>query len=292
MKKPSRLLKRERVPKGSQARLQKKLSFKNGTSVSSLCPAAFLLGFAAFFFLHAICAQALEDHGQSAGLLENAVRLRESGQIEKAEIEIKKALDFDPANFACRFELANIYAAQYDRMKSGGDENQSKERLEAASRELEQALMLQPGHLPARFNLGVVYKKQGRFEEARRHFREVMKLDSNQINALMQIGATYEEQGFFDEAWGVYQEAQERDFNNPGIRLALDELEKRKEEARQLPSRNSAADGFEKLARLRSPVYQPLREGDPNPNQDFRQAIPYLSAWLLQQFMKARPPKE
>lgn len=287
MKKRFRFLKREHVSRDSQNCLPKMTGLKDRSFFS------FVLFSAAVLFGQVICAYALEDQGQSAAVLEKAVRLREAGQIEKAEIEIKKALDFDPANFAYRFELANIYAAQYDLMKTSGAEEQSQEYLQKAARELEQAVMLQPKHIPARFNLGVVYKKQGRFEEARKHFSEVTKLDPNPINGLMQIGATYEEQGFFDEARSVYLEAKELDFNNPDIRLTLDELEKRKEESQQRSRDLPAVDGFAKLARLQSSDYQRLLQRDsPDTGQSLKQAAPYLGAWLLQQFMKARQPKE
>ena len=290
MIKRCRSLKQGRVPRISKI-FSLKRSFKKEWIVSFRAVALACLG---TFFLQLVSAYAVEEAPPpNTSVLENAVRLCEAGQIEKAEREIKKALDFDPANFSYHFELANVYAAQYDRLKGAGQNEASKEALKAAGRELEQAVMIDPKHIPARFNLGVIYKKQRHFEESRKHFREVLKLDSNKIPGLMQIGATYEDQGFFDEAQSVYLEARELDFNNPDIRLTLDELEKRKGEAQQCGNLSSGMDGFAQLARLQSVRGQKgLLQPDADRGQNLGQAVPYLGALLLQQFMKGRQSKK
>lgn len=154
------------------------------------------------------------------------------GDWDEAEENFQEALLLEPMNVDYRFELANLYAVRHDDSYRLGDDEDAQRILESSARELEQVMMAKPDFLAARFNLGVVYKKLGRYEEARQQFKEVLKLDSTQGAAMVQIGMTYEEQGFHDEAEAIYFELLERYPNHPALQEALRGLAERREQAR------------------------------------------------------------
>jgi len=227
-----------------------------------------------------------------------AVRLRGLGDIAAADRHLKKALDLEPSNAVYHFELANLYALRYDNSAAIKKRNADIGMLELAARELEQALMLDPEYLPARYNLGVVYKRQSKYEQARQKFKEVLKRDPQQTGALMQIGAVYEEQGFFDEAKTAYQEAKELDFANPEIQAALEDLKLRKEEYEKNAAFNNSFDNMNQVMHgVRfspdSLIEQRRRQGQLGAQSGggMAQALPFLGSWLFQQFMQAREEK-
>jgi tetratricopeptide (TPR) repeat protein len=218
---------------------------------------------------------------------QRGVEYRNEGRFEESERQFKKALEWDPANAEFHFELASVYALQHDALKDSGAEDEEVARaMTNASRELQQSVMIKPDYLAAHYNLGVVYKKQKRFEDARKEFRRVLEIDPNQYAALMQIGATYEDQGFYDDAESIYLEAQEKNYSNPDIRNALLDLRRRREQGElnarpQLPLAG--------LSALRGgSLYDQTRNQSEVQNASVAQAIPYLSSWLAQQFMKSK----
>lgn len=222
--------------------------------------------------------------------------LKEEGNLEEAERFLKKALEFSPSNHEYHFELANVYALRYDEKSK---KEKRADALDAAARELEQAIMLNPDFLQAYFNLGVVYKKQGNYEKAREQFRHVLELDPNLVNAYMQIGAIYEEQGFFDEAKDEYLKAKDMDFGNPGIDSAIEDLQNRREEDRD---KMLAETRLEQLSRMRygmgysensqAAVYADRRRDEIESTAGFAQTIPHLTTWLISQFMSLREKEE
>ena len=218
--------------------------------------------------------------------------LKDEGNFEESERFIKKALEFEPTNYNYHFELANVYALRYDQVPK---RQKRIEMLDAAARELEQAVMLHPGFVQAYFNLGVVYKKQQKYEKAREQFRQVLQLDPNLVNAYMQLGAIYEEQGFFDEAKDEYLKAKELDFGNSAIDSAIEDLSTRKEEDRD---RMLARASMEQFGRMRygmpySPnsqaaYYAANRQDEIESTAGFGQTIPHLATWLISQFMSLK----
>ena len=231
---------------------------------------------------------------------QRGMTLREENSLDRAEHFLKKALEIDPANSAYHFELANLYASRYDHLAAKRIRDERAQAwLAHASRELESAVMLDPHSIPARFNLGVVYKKQGMYEEARQNFRDILEREPNLTNAYLQIASTYEEQGFYDEAEDTYRKAQELDFGNPGIELAIEELKTLRQEA-AVRARREAGRSQDFLLRgrfaripqshLASQSEERYRELDAQTG--LQQAIPYLSLWLVDQFMKLRNPDD
>ena len=168
---------------------------------------------------------AAAENQAAAALFEEGLRLKESGRLDEAERDFRRALQADPADANIHFELANLYAARAGRSRNS-------EVLSAAERELQQAVMLTPGFIAAHYNLGIVHKNQRRYEEARENFRRVLELDPNQTNARLQIGEIYERQGFFDDAESVYREAREHDGANSDVRNALEDLARNREMAK------------------------------------------------------------
>ena len=155
--------------------------------------------------------------------------------------------------------------------------------------------MLQPDFLAARYNLGVVYKRLGRFEEAREEFKHVLELDPNSVNAQMQIGSVYEEQGFFDEAKDAYRRAWEMDYGNPGIKAALEDLDHHAEVAHRQMLAQTEPLGFSQFRNRfdyspnsHASQIQSDRQTEADAGQGIQQAVPYLATLLVQQLMKSR----
>ncbi|MBN1687731.1 MAG: tetratricopeptide repeat protein [Candidatus Omnitrophica bacterium] len=236
---------------------------------------------------------------QAAFFFDQSQQLREQGDLHEAERYLRKALDLEPANADYHFELANIYALRHDASKRMSKEPKQSEMLQAAARELEQAVMLDQDLIPAHYNLGVVYKRSGRYEEAREQFKKVLEIDRENAAAFMQIGATYEEQGFFQDAKDYYLKAREMDFHNPAILAAMEDLEENKEKTEDEIRRKEAMDRY--LTRQQGVSYNPFgqaaqyearRQAGLESGQDIRATIPFLSAWLIQEFMKLRGDAE
>jgi len=236
-----------------------------------------------------------EGHLTAQGYFQKSQGLAERGNLQEAERYLKKSLDLDPANAFYHFELANLYALRHDASKKSSRKPKQSEMLAAAARELERATMLDPELLPAQYNLGVVYKRQGRYEEARDQFRQALDIDPKSAPAYMQIGMTYEEQGFFDEAKDSYAKAKDFDFTNPGIQGAMEDLKLSEEEAEEERRRALADSRFRRLQGqfFQTPFsgaaqYETQSQADFQAASDVRQAIPFLGAWLIQEFMKFR----
>jgi tetratricopeptide (TPR) repeat protein len=215
--------------------------------------------------------------------LNEALQLKDEGRYDEAEIKLKEILEFEPSNAPAHFELANINAMQQDYYRQNRNEEMADLKLKQAAQSLKQVVMIDPAYIPGHFNLGVVYKKQGKYSEARDEFRKVRELAPDDINALMQIGMTYEDQGFHDEARVVYQEAQDLQPHNPDVRNALVLLQqnqlKSQEESMRMPLSHGLTPFQSSLNLAATQGQQPAA---------LMQAIPYLGQMLMQQFMKGK----
>jgi tetratricopeptide (TPR) repeat protein len=159
---------------------------------------------------------------------QRGLELSREGRLDEAESQFKRALEENPSNADYHFELANVYAVQHDASLKSREPERAKNFMESAARELEQAVMIRPDFIPAHFNLGVVYKKLGKYEKARAEFKDVIRLNPQSIPAMLQIGEIYEEQGFIDEAESVYRDIRDRGLYNDDVALAVENLESRK----------------------------------------------------------------
>ncbi len=208
----------------------------------------------------------------------------------EAENGLLSALENDPVNPDFRFELANIYAAHYDRWRERPGDERAQEFLNRAAHQLEQVVMIRPDDVPALFNLGVIYKKRREYEKARAQFKKVMILDPQSIAARMQIGAIYEEQGFFNEARDAYLEAREIDFFNPEIRSAIEDLEHAESDWIERDRQRHSQDllfrrEFRYTAFSQARTLLEDRNAQYNNQAGLAQALPYAAALLIQQFM-------
>ncbi len=236
-------------------------------------------------------AGAIPVAGQEA--FQEAMHFRANGLLLEAENKMLEALQVNPGNPDFHFELANIYAARYDQWSKTPFHPAAQDLLNQAVYQLEQAVMIRPDNIPPLFNLGIVYKKRAEYENARAQFQKVLELDPKSVASWMQIGAIYESQGFFHEAYDAYQKAREIDYYNPEINSAIQDLkdteatyveERRQRDARQYGlAREFSYAAFSQARNLpRGGPTEEMQSGGAV------QAVPYLAAMLVQQFMTLR----
>ncbi len=248
------------------------------TSVISLSPAA---------------AETGGSGGESQ--YEQAVQLRAQGQMAEAEKAFLQAIQEEPNNPDYHFELANLYVALYDKWQGSARSQRALMLLSMAEREFLQTVNFRTDHLPARFNLGVVYKSEGQYEKAREEFRGVLQRSPQQASAWYQIAATYEEQGFWDEAHDALMKARDLGYDPAQIEDALSDIQ-RAQTVRQQNSASSLASrgGFRSRNRNNFMDDPPSSQGygsgyDPNFNSGGGQpSQPSMAAMLLQQVLSRR----
>ena len=156
--------------------------------------------------------------------------------LEESRRSLQSALALDPGNPDYHFELSRVYGALYDD-SSRGHVSADEQFLNMSQNELEQVLMIRPDDVPARYNLGVIYKRRKKMERAREQFYRVLKLSTKTesaapvtVSSWMQIGATYEDQGFFEDARDSYMKARELGGPRPEVQVAMEDLKSRQTE--------------------------------------------------------------
>lgn len=253
-------------------------------------PVPFFILISVFFFSSPLFAESILSH-PGENHFQSGVTAMNEGALDEAEQEFEEALLREPMNSEYRFELANLYAMRHDEFLEIKDEEGALEKLQSSASQLEQAVMAKPDFVAAQFNLGVVYKRLGKYEAARRQFKKVLEIDPTQGQATLQIGATYEEQGFYDEAETIYHELLEKYPNHAALQEALQGLAQRREQARRSEMAERGAhmsalnSGLSALSRGSSAT-DPY--GYQNQNSNAQGALPYLGSWALQQFMKRK----
>ena len=245
--------------------------------------------------------------GDSDLIFQEGMKYKEQGHYPDAERFFRKAIEINSFKAEYHFELANVYAAFFDQIRDHKTNIKTDDILSGARRELEQVVMLDSKHLPAYYNLGVVYKRQGEYEKARDSFRKVLEMDPQQVSAQMQIGSVYEAQGFFDEAEDSYMKAREMGLSPADHKLALQDLRQKQYQLKTQDNiRNYSGGGFGSLTDRggygRMPFgYSPNSQaaalaeqqgmgGQPSGGAGgmVMQAAPVLGSWLLGEFMKRR----
>lgn len=220
---------------------------------------------------------------------------RSNKELFAAERELKKKLGKDPGNAAYYLELSTIYAALFDRTRKKMGQH-AEEWLWRSGDALEKTLMMDPKNKIALYNLGVVYKRQGRMEKAREELKKALGLcdpgqDAYMMFACwMQIGMIYEEKGFLDEAREAYLKAREYDYGNQDAQEAIREINIKRKDP---DARGGAGDyGLSPSGMGRTMVpsagAQQVMGMDPNLQanqpQALAQALPYLGQMLAQKF--------
>lgn len=117
---------------------------------------------------------AWEHYQRGAGYLE---RYFEAGNLERAELEFRRALEEDPTFAAARAGLARTRFRQYQ-------ERTLPELLDSAEAECAQALRLDPELVAARIACGWVRAARGLREEAVEDFNAALRVEPNNIDAL------------------------------------------------------------------------------------------------------------
>lgn len=238
-----------------------------------------------FLFWMNLCppvfAEALPDEPSGLGAKSDA-------ELIAAVRELQEKVGKDPSNMDLYLKLSEIYSALFDRTRKKNA--QANEWLIKSADALERVVMAKPDHKVALYNLGVVYKRQGKMERAREELRKAAracdpKEDSYLLTAIwLQIGSVYEEQGFFDEAKEAYEKAQDYDYGNEDIRSALLDLKEKKAAA----ASSAGAYNFTPSMPLgnmgpSTRTYDPMSGADLQP-QGLEQVMPALSSMLSQKF--------
>jgi tetratricopeptide (TPR) repeat protein len=170
---------------------------------------------------------------------------------------------------------ADHQAASSDRLLQQANTAYERGDLAVAKQAYTQILEADPGHIEARFKLGVVNYRQGQFENSRTHFLTVLSMAPNHHKATYNLGVIYAAEGalknsekatfFFDKYLSLVPNAPQR---RQIMRWkALQASEKRREE------RSTAADGS---GALEDPGTSGARSGD-------------LKQWLQQEAGRLDP---
>jgi len=210
-------------------------------------------------------------------------------ELFAAERDLKSHIAKEPNNAFYYFELSEIYTVLFDRTRTKKGK-QSDEWIWRSGDVLEKVVMIEPSNKVAHFNLGVVYKRQGKMEKAREELKKAIRLCHVQQDvsiifaAWMEIGFIYEEQGFWDEAQASFLKAREYDYGNQDVAEALREVQSRKQHETgsstpfMMPSMGSL------VGNSSGPVVAPDPHRDSGTQYPGMQALPYLGSMLAQKF--------
>lgn len=204
-----------------------------------------------------------------------------------AERLLKERLGKEPGNPVYYLELADIYTALFDRTRKQKGK-QSSSWLWKSGDALEKAVMLDPANQIARYNLGVVYKRQGQRERAREELKKLIRTSDPMrdapilFSAWMEIGSIYAEQGFWDEAEESYVKAREYDYGNLDVQEALQMIQEKRREDREGSSKSSGISSFGMNSAAMLPAADPSQNIPQN--QNIGQALPYLGQMIAQKF--------
>ena len=248
----------------------------------------------------------MEDQANGNAYYEQARQLQSEGRMAEAEQAFLRAIQEEPGNADYHFELSNLYAAIYDRWQGASSSPHAQALLKRSEQELGQVLTFRPDHLPARFNLAVVYKRERQFEKAREELRRVLQLSPQQAAAWYQIGSTYHEQGFWEEAQDAYLKAREMGYDPREIDEAFAVMQQDRVNRQQRSAPMGAFGSMNRNAFMNDPFAasaqntdlfgRPSAYGDPangygqsDPSgSSMQSALPSLAAVMIQQMLARR----
>ena len=115
------------------------------------------------------------------------------GDIKKAEISIRKAIEID-----------TLYAQAYSNL---GVIQNKKGSYDEAIESFKRAIKINKNDSNTHFNLGSVHKEIGNYEEAIRHFNIAKKLNPGNFNVLINLGNILKELDRYEESILCYEEA-------------------------------------------------------------------------------------
>jgi predicted O-linked N-acetylglucosamine transferase (SPINDLY family) len=126
-------------------------------------------------------------------LLQRAVKLHQSGQLQTAEQLYRQILQAEPRHTATLYLLALLH-------KQTGDH-------ETAGQLLKQALEIDPVNAGAWVNLGHTHNELGRLDEALSAYQRALEINPRSTQAYNNLGNTLRELGRVDDAVAAYQSA-------------------------------------------------------------------------------------
>ena len=135
-----------------------------------------------------------------------------NAELFAAEREMREKIGKDPSNARYYFMLSDICTVLFDRTRKQKG-IQSDEWLFKSADALEKVVMIDPSNKTAHYNLGVVYKRQGKMERAREELKKTIRLCDPKrdgyilLACWMEIGSIYMEQGFVEEAKEAFLKA-------------------------------------------------------------------------------------
>jgi tetratricopeptide (TPR) repeat protein len=165
------------------------------------------------------------------------VEYLKKGDVKKAAIQFKDALQVDP-KFA---EAANVL---------GEIEFRQGDRRQAYSL-LQQAIAAKPDYLPPHQGLAQIYRLGGRLDDAQKELQFILDRSPDDIQALLSLGSLQRQQKKLADAEGTLNRILELQPNHVGALLALASV---KTDAHDLP----AAERFLKLALDKNPRSVPV----------------------------------
>ncbi|OGM84683.1 hypothetical protein A2421_03285 [Candidatus Woesebacteria bacterium RIFOXYC1_FULL_43_18] len=119
-----------------------------------------------------------------------------AGDLDKAEIEFKRALELSPQEPMIHNNLGLIFAARGE--------------LAMAEEEYKKELEVNPRYSNALFNYGIVLYRQGRISEAEQMWLETLEVNPDYIDAMKNLFVLYYTNKDMDRAGYYYTELQKR----------------------------------------------------------------------------------
>lgn len=125
---------------------------------------------------------------------------KEMGLKDEAISAAKSAIELDP-DYGDAINLLGEMALERGRLE------EANKYLEEAYQYFTQVLKLEPNHLEAHNNLGVIYFHRSKMEDALREFSQAAAIDPNSAEAHNNLGSLFLAQGSYDKAKDAFQKA-------------------------------------------------------------------------------------
>jgi tetratricopeptide (TPR) repeat protein len=123
-------------------------------------------------------------------LISSAMEYHRAGNIPRAEVLYRQALELDPANL--------------DALHLQGLALQHAGKIEAAVESVSKAIALNNNIPNFHLTLGIMLTNQGKLDLAIEHYREAIRLKPDYVEAHINLGVAFKEQGLLDKAIECY----------------------------------------------------------------------------------------
>jgi tetratricopeptide (TPR) repeat protein len=171
--------------------------------------------------------QGRSSFSAARGLIDQAKRAHQAGQLQQAEQLYRAALGMAPADAEATHYLGLLYyrSGRFDQALpllaeacrldptnafywfNAGVVAQRAGKAEDAVRSYRQALAHNPRHTDASVNLGNVLRELGRLDEAEETYDQVLRTTPDHVETLNNLGVLYKERGQLERAVASYRRA-------------------------------------------------------------------------------------